>query len=78
MHFQRARPPNWRAAWPSRAALLDEIHKVTDWYETVKHLWDEDTRLRVPLKVVLLGSAPLLVARGSNESLAGRAAEVRW
>ena len=51
---------------------LDEIQKIPAWSETVKRLWDEDTRGRVPLKVVLLGSAPLLVARGLAESLAGR------
>ncbi len=52
--------------------VLDEVHKVSGWSETVKRLWDEDTRTRLPLKVVLLGSAPLLVARGLTESLAGR------
>ncbi len=51
---------------------FDEIQKIPDWSETVKRLWDEDTRRKVPLKVVLLGSAPLLVARGMTESLAGR------
>jgi predicted AAA+ superfamily ATPase len=51
---------------------LDEIQKIPDWSETVKRLWDEDTRTRRPVKVVLLGSAPLLVARGMTESLAGR------
>jgi predicted AAA+ superfamily ATPase len=52
--------------------VLDEIQKITGWSETIKRLWDEDTRRRVPLKVVLLGSAPLLIARGLTESLAGR------
>jgi len=52
--------------------VLDEIQKIPGWSETVKRLWDEDTRKRVPLKVVLLGSAPLLIARGMSESLAGR------
>lgn len=52
--------------------VLDEIQKVPNWSETVKRLWDEDTRFRRPLKVVLLGSAPLLVQRGLTESLAGR------
>jgi len=52
--------------------VLDEIHKIPNWSETVKRLWDEDTRTRVPLKVVLLGSAPLLISRGLTESLAGR------
>jgi uncharacterized protein len=62
-----------RDAGSSGAVLaLDEIHKVPDWSETVKRLWDEDTRRRVDLKIVLLGSAPLLVQRGITESLAGR------
>jgi predicted AAA+ superfamily ATPase len=52
--------------------VLDEIQKIPRWSESVKRLWDEDTRKRIPLKVVLLGSAPLLVARGLTESLAGR------
>ena len=52
--------------------VLDEIQKLSGWSETVKRLWDEDTRARCPLKVVLLGSAPLLIARGLTESLAGR------
>jgi hypothetical protein len=52
--------------------VLDEIQKIPGWSETVKRLWDEDTRRRLPLRVVLLGSAPLLVARGMSESLAGR------
>jgi len=52
--------------------VLDEIQKIPGWSETVKRLWDEDSRRRVPLKVLLLGSAPLLVARGLSESLAGR------
>lgn len=51
---------------------LDEIQKIQGWSETVKRLWDEDTRARRPLRVVLLGSAPLLVAQGLSESLAGR------
>jgi len=52
--------------------VMDEIQKIPAWSETVKRLWDEDTRKRCPLKVVLLGSAPLLIAQGLTESLAGR------
>ena len=52
--------------------VLDEIQKIPDWSEAAKRLWDEDTRARLSLKVVLLGSAPLLIARGLTESLAGR------
>lgn len=60
-------------AGPEGAVLvLDEIQKIPAWSETVKRLWDEDTRARRPLKVVLLGSAPLLIAQGLTESLAGR------
>lgn len=52
--------------------VLNEIQKIPRWSETVKRLWDEDTRRKRPLKVVLLGSAPLLTAQGLTESLAGR------
>lgn len=52
--------------------VLDEVQKIPVWSETVKRLWDEDTRAKRPLKVVLLGSAPLLIAQGLTESLAGR------
>lgn len=52
--------------------VLDEVQKAVTWSESVKRLWDEDTRARCPLKVVLLGSVPLLVQRGLTESLAGR------
>jgi hypothetical protein len=51
---------------------LDEIQKVPRWSEAVKALWDEDTRSQLKLRVVLLGSAPLLVQSGLDESLAGR------
>ena len=52
--------------------VLDEIQKIPGWSETIKRLWDADTRAKRPLKAVLLGSAPLLIARGLTESLAGR------
>lgn len=52
--------------------VLDEVQKVAGWSEAVKRLWDEDTRKKIPLKVILLGSAPLLIQRGLSESLAGR------
>jgi uncharacterized protein len=61
------------AAGPAGALLvLDEVQKALGWSESVKRLWDEDTRARRPIKVVLLGSAPLLVQQGLTESLAGR------
>jgi uncharacterized protein len=52
--------------------ILDEVQKIQGWSDVVKRHWDEDTRKKVPLKVVILGSAPLLVKRGLSESLAGR------
>ena len=52
--------------------ILDEAQKVSGWSDAVKRLWDEDTRSELPLKVVLLGSSPLLVQRELSESLAGR------
>ena len=60
-------------AEPEGALLvLDEIQKAPNWAETVKRLWDEDTRSGRQLKVVLSGSAQLLIGRGLTESLAGR------
>ena len=52
--------------------VLDELQKISGWSETVKRLWDEDTRTGKNLHVVLLGSSPLLVQQGLTESLAGR------
>ena len=52
--------------------VLDEVHKVPHWAETIKHFWDEDARKKILVKTVLLGSAPLLIGRRLTESLAGR------
>lgn len=52
--------------------ILDEVQKISNWSEAVKQLWDEDTREGLNLKVVLLGSAPLLIQKGITESLMGR------
>jgi predicted AAA+ superfamily ATPase len=70
--WQAARLEASAAGKAGAVLVLDEIQKIPGWSETVKRLWDEDTRRRLPLKVVLLGSAPLLIARGLTESLAGR------
>ena len=43
--------------------VFDEIQKVSGWSETVKRLWDEGTHAGRPLKVIVLGSAPLLIER---------------
>src|SRR5712692_6678609 len=52
--------------------VLDEIQKATDWSSAVKLLWDADTHSGAHLKVILLGSSPLLIQSGLTESLAGR------
>lgn len=64
---------------PSAGALLvlDEVQKVSGWSEVIKRLWDEDTAAGVSLKVLLLGSSPLLMERGLTESQAGRFEVIR-
>jgi len=65
-------------AGPDGAILvIDEIQKIPGWSESAKRLWDEDTAKNIPLKVVLLGSAPLAVHQGLTESLAGRFEVIR-
>jgi len=67
-----------RAAGKGGSVLVvDEVQKVPDWSEQIKRLWDEDTASNVPLKLLVLGSAPLLVQRGLTESLTGRFEVVR-
>ena len=56
----------------SSLLILDEVQKIPHWSEMVKMLWDEDSLSGTPVKVVVLGSAPLLLQRGVSESLAGR------
>ena len=70
--WERARLLAKDAGKQGAVLALDEAQKIPHWSETVKRLWDEDTRHRTPLRVVLLGSAPLLVQRGLAESLGGR------
>ena len=52
--------------------VIDEIQKIDNWSETVKLLWDNDTRNKINIKVILLGSSRLLIQQGLTESLAGR------
>ncbi|MFU8889860.1 MAG: ATP-binding protein [Trueperaceae bacterium] len=74
--WERARAE--ASASPEGAVLaIDEVQKAPHWSETVKRLWDEDGRSGLPLRVVLLGSSPLLVQQGLTESLAGRFEIVR-
>ena len=52
--------------------VIDEIQKIPNWSESVKKLWDEDTKNKLNLKIILLGSSRLLIQDGLSESLAGR------
>ncbi|MCA0365732.1 MAG: ATP-binding protein [Bacteroidetes bacterium] len=52
--------------------IIDEIQKIDNWAEIVKAEWDRDTLNGLNIKVVLLGSARLLLQAGLSESLAGR------
>lgn len=52
--------------------VIDEIQKINNWSETIKLLWDTDTRNNLNLKVILSGSSRLLLQQGLTESLAGR------
>ncbi|HSX26006.1 MAG TPA: ATP-binding protein [Chlamydiales bacterium] len=68
----------WEAARqkiePERGALLiiDEVQKIPHWSDMIKTLWDQDTRRKTNLSVLLLGSSPWLMQQGLSESLAGR------
>lgn len=52
--------------------IIDEVQKIPRWSEMIKALWDQDTRNRLNLSVVILGSSPWLMQKGLSESLAGR------
>lgn len=52
--------------------VIDEIHKIRNWSESVKKEWDTDTFNDLELRVVILGSSRLLIKDGLTESLTGR------
>lgn len=52
--------------------VIDEIQKINNWSELVKKEWDKDRRQNINIRVILLGSSTLLIAKGLNESLMGR------
>jgi uncharacterized protein len=52
--------------------IIDEIQKIDNWAEVIKTEWDKDSLENKNIKVILLGSARLLLQRGLSESLAGR------
>ena len=52
--------------------VIDEIQQIPNWARAVKGLWDADRRFDIPLRVVILGSAPLLLQKDLGDSLVGR------
>ena len=63
-----------RLLGPNTLLAIDEIQKIPNWSESVKALWDAETR-RAPeerLRLVLLGSSAMQIQDGVTESLAGR------
>lgn len=57
---------------PELLLVIDEIQKVSNWSEVVKKMYDEDTRSKTNIKVILSGSSRLLIEEGLTESLHGR------
>jgi len=58
--------------WNEAVLIIDEIQRIHDWSLVVKKLWDEDSFQDRSLKVVLWGSAKIVLQKGITESLAGR------
>jgi len=51
---------------------IDEVQNIPQWSAMVKQLWDEDSRKKTPIKVILTGSSSMLIQSGLQESMAGR------
>lgn len=52
--------------------VLDEIQHIEQWSTAIKGSWDAGKARGAGMQLILLGSAPLLVQQGLNESLTGR------
>jgi uncharacterized protein len=70
--WETARLMMQQAESPEFLLVIDEIQKIDNWSETVKLLWDNDSKENRNIKVILLGSSRLLIQQGLTESLAGR------
>ena len=70
--WETARLMHGQSQAPEFLLVIDEIQKISNWSETIKLLWDTDTREGRNIKVILLGSSRLLLQQGLTESLAGR------
>ena len=69
--WQQARQLSRDHRYPVVLAL-DEIQGVPNWQDEVKALWDQDRNAGSDLKVVMAGSAPLLLAAAAADRLLGR------
>lgn len=70
--WERARQLKGSSPSSPTLLILDEVQKIPNWSELVKKLWDEEKASASELRVVILGSSPLLMQKGLSESLAGR------
>ena len=71
-HWQEVRMKMDLYGDKERILIIDEVQKIEGWSEQVKKEWDDDTRRKRNLKVILLGSSRVLLQKGLNESLEGR------
>ena len=71
-HWQEARMKMDLHGDKEHILIIDEVQKIIGWSEQVKKEWDEDTRNKRNLKVILLGSSRVLLQKGLDESLEGR------
>ena len=71
-HWQEARMKMDLHGDKEHIIIIDEVQKIIGWSEQVKKEWDEDTRNKRNLKVILLGSSRVLLQKGLDESLEGR------
>ena len=58
----------------SKTLVVDEVQKIVNWDEALKELWDQEQHRP---RVVITGSATLLVQKGLKETLAGRLELIR-
>jgi len=70
--WSEARLKLQHAAGKEFLLVIDEIQKIENWSETVKKEWDADSLEGRNIKLIILGSSPLLIQKGLTESLAGR------
>lgn len=70
--WETARIKYKQSGAPAFILAIDEIQKIPNWSESVKSHWDADTKQKLPILVLLLGSSRLLIQQGLTESLAGR------